>query len=66
MSYSQSGTPTSWLMQTTDGGSSWTRVTLPSAAYYLTSVHFVDAQHGWVGGDAVWETTDGGGMSGPR
>ena len=45
------------LLQTTDGGSSWTRVTLPSAAYYLTSVHFVDAQHGWVGGDAVWATT---------
>jgi photosystem II stability/assembly factor-like uncharacterized protein len=51
---------TGWAFHTTDGGTTWTRVEALSDSL-PTVVHFVDAQHGYVGGDnGVWSTSDGG------
>lgn len=48
-----------WLLRTTDGGSTWSRVTLPRDDA-LYAVHFLDATRGWAGGDGLWATGDGG------
>ena len=48
-----------WLMKTTNGGSTWARVS-PLNVDELVAVHFIDAQHGWIAGDGVYATADGG------
>ncbi len=54
------GAETGWVLTTTDGGKTWTRV--PAAAGILaTTINFSDALHGWIGGDnGVFATSDGG------
>lgn len=53
-------TETGWAFHTTDGGATWTRVDALSDAL-PNVVHFVDGDHGYVGGDnGVWRTSDGG------
>lgn len=49
------------LLRTTNGGASWTRITIP-ASNTLTSLHFADAQNGWVVGydGTILRSTDGG------
>ena len=49
-----------WLLHTTDGGVTWTRV--PNLDDTMaTTVHFLDPQHGWLGGyNGVYATSDGG------
>ena len=54
-----SHSPQGWLLHTTDGGSTWARVSTVSVDF-LIAVHFVDAQHGWIAGDGVYATDDGG------
>ena len=56
----ETGVETGWVLHTTDGGKTWTRVPgLDDAVPY--AVRFSDAQHGWIGGDnGVWATSDGG------
>lgn len=46
------------LLHTTDGGTSWSHISGLDAA--LNAVHFTDAQHGWVAGNGVYATSDGG------
>ena len=54
------GAETGWVLHTTDGGLTWTRVPDTSAILGY-SVIFTDALHGWIGGDSgVYATTDGG------
>ena len=49
-----------WLLHTTDGGATWTRVPGLDDTW-ATTVHFLDAQHGWLGGsNGVYATSDGG------
>ena len=45
------------LAHTTDGGRTWTVVSVDSQ---VTSVAFVDTLHGWAAGNAFYHTTDGG------
>jgi photosystem II stability/assembly factor-like uncharacterized protein len=52
--------PQGWLLHTTNGGTSWARVGSLPAGISASSVRFLDAQHGWVGGEGVWATGDGG------
>ncbi|MCD6024826.1 MAG: hypothetical protein K0Q91_1742 [Fibrobacteria bacterium] len=48
------------MLRTADGGASWERRQLPTTRA-LTSVDFVDTQHGWAGGSGVlFRTVDGG------
>ena len=49
-----------WLLHTTDGGATWARV--PGLDDTLAdTVHFLDAQHGWLGGyNGIYATSDGG------
>jgi photosystem II stability/assembly factor-like uncharacterized protein len=49
-----------WVLQTTDGGTTWTRRADLNDTL-ATTVHFSDAQHGWLGGlNGVYATSDGG------
>ncbi len=49
-----------WVLHTTDGGKSWARLAGLDDSL-ATTVHFSDAQHGWLGGlNGVYATTDGG------
>ncbi|MFX1254313.1 MAG: YCF48-related protein [Promethearchaeota archaeon] len=57
------------LMRTVDGGKTWVTLSYPQPAkeynrppFVLFSMHFVDAQHGWVGGGmgTLLHTSDGG------
>jgi photosystem II stability/assembly factor-like uncharacterized protein len=55
----------SYLLKTTDGGASWSRVDVTSGAnaeLVLTRVVFADAERGWVMGEtgALYATRDGG------
>lgn len=58
------------MSKTTDGGNSWSAITLPSPlnTYQLNSQYFVNADTGWTGGITsnfspalLYKTTDGGG-----
>lgn len=51
-----------WIRRTTDGGSTWSGVQMPSPVAWLQDVYFVDAAYGWaVGwGGNVLRSTDGG------
>ena len=56
----ETGAATGWALHTTDGGTTWTRVDALTDAW-PNVVHFIDAGHGYVGGDdGVWSTADGG------
>ena len=58
--YSTDEAGTGWVLHTTDGGASWSRVDALDDAQ-ATTVHFSDAQHGWLGGqNGVYATSDGG------
>jgi len=49
-----------WVLHTIDGGATWSRVDALDDAQ-ATTVHFIDASHGWLGGgNGVYATTDGG------
>jgi photosystem II stability/assembly factor-like uncharacterized protein len=49
-----------WVLHTTNGGKSWTRVAGLQDTF-ATTVHFADPLDGWVGGlNGVYATTDGG------
>lgn len=51
---------TGWVLHTTDGGATWSRVDALDNAQ-ATTVRFSDAQHGWLGGqNGVYATSDGG------
>ena len=51
---------TGWALQTTNGGATWKRVDALTDAL-PTAVHFLDADHGYIGGDdGVWATSDAG------
>lgn len=54
-------------LKTTDGGNSWSIITLPSAENNadIQRIHFSDANNGWIitshaSGNQAWKTTDGG------
>jgi photosystem II stability/assembly factor-like uncharacterized protein len=50
----------SLIAKTTDGGSSWTKVTF-SGTKQLNELHFVNNNYGWIAGnDAIYKTRDGG------
>lgn len=49
------------MLRSVDGGMNWELVTISDSYTYVEAVGFIDAEHGWVGGDDVlWETSDGG------
>jgi photosystem II stability/assembly factor-like uncharacterized protein len=50
------------ILHSLDGGVSWSAVTPPSAVGWLTSLHFVASQEGWVAGagGVILHTVDGG------
>lgn len=49
------------MLRSADGGMSWELITISDDYTYVEAVGFMDADHGWVGGDEVlWETDDGG------
>lgn len=49
------------MLRSFDGGMSWEQVTISEQYDYIEGIGFMDAQHGWAGGDlTLWETTDGG------
>ena len=57
--------PVSYLLKTSDGGETWTRVEVTSVAdvdLKLAGVRFADREHGWVFGEmgALFATADGG------
>ncbi|MGI9108139.1 MAG: YCF48-related protein [Pyrinomonadaceae bacterium] len=57
--------PRSYLLKTTDGGATWSRLAVTGAAeadVLLTRVTFADARRGWAFGEmgALFATTDGG------
>ena len=59
------GEPRSYLLKTTDGGDTWTRVDVVGAgedSLQLVRVRFADARRGWVFGEegALYSTEDGG------
>jgi photosystem II stability/assembly factor-like uncharacterized protein len=59
------GEPRSYLLKTTDGGDTWTRVDVVGAgedSLQLARVRFADARRGWVFGEegALYSTEDGG------
>jgi photosystem II stability/assembly factor-like uncharacterized protein len=59
------GESVSYLLKTTDGGETWTRVEVTRGEYSdvkLAGLRFADATHGWVYGEAgaLYATTDGG------
>ncbi|MDQ3920027.1 MAG: YCF48-related protein [Acidobacteriota bacterium] len=59
------GEPRSYLLKTTDGGATWTRVDVVGAgddSLQLARVRFADARRGWVFGEegALYSTEDGG------
>jgi photosystem II stability/assembly factor-like uncharacterized protein len=63
----QSGTKSTMLYGTKDGGKTWERLTLfDGELSHLTDIGFADANNGWiVGRDQVLRTTDGGESWGP-
>ncbi len=47
------------IMKTTDGGFTWTfQDSIMSP--YLNCLHFIDENNGWIAGDNIYSTTDGG------
>ncbi len=48
------------LLHTADGGLTWSSTTLVAGVPSLQCVHFLDALTGWVAGNGIWYTTDGG------
>jgi photosystem II stability/assembly factor-like uncharacterized protein len=52
----------SLALKTTDGGATWRRQPSPSGDRPLHTVFFIDARHGWMGGEhgLLVRTTDGG------
>lgn len=50
------------LIQSTDGGTTWRRASIPVANVYWTSLQFLDAKRGWVASNngLVFHTADGG------
>ena len=58
------GTPVGVVAVTHDGGRHWSKLPSPNIPYGATggaqSVYFVDADHGYLFGDRLFQTTDGG------
>ena len=49
------------VLRTTDGGVSWQEAPLPGpSSASAADIAFADQDHGWVAGDRIWETQDGG------
>lgn len=50
-----------FLYRTSDGGLSWMKSSIPGSSA-ISTVHFLDLQHGWAGGEAgeIYRTTDAG------
>lgn len=49
------------LLQTRDGGRSWTRHDLPALSWGNLGIDFLDSRHGWLLADStLWATSDGG------
>jgi photosystem II stability/assembly factor-like uncharacterized protein len=49
------------LFKTTNAGNSWSILSIDNVyAPTITTLFFLDALHGWVAGDAIYKTTDGG------
>jgi|GEM_PF-3319852 len=46
------------LLKTIDGGNEWAEV--PGDFFELRSVHFIDDKVGWMAGDGIYRTADGG------
>ncbi len=56
-------TPDGFVMKSTDGGATWRHQTVPDSTVFYTSVFFLNADTGWVGGQipaTLLKTTDGG------
>ncbi len=47
------------LLRTENGGDSWEQTELDSG-FIAADVHFSDANNGWVSGNGIWSTSDGG------
>ncbi len=48
-------------LRSADGGMSWEQITVSDSYTYVEAVGFINALHGWTGGeDLLWETLDGG------
>jgi photosystem II stability/assembly factor-like uncharacterized protein len=63
LSYDRSpGAVDRWVAKTSDGGETWTELRVARDKRLIEyGVNFVDARHGWVGGDPTgYETLDGG------
>lgn len=52
---------TAEVLHTTDGGLTWSSTTLTGGPLpHLQCVHFLDPVNGWVAGNGIWWTADGG------
>jgi len=48
------------ILNTTNGGESWSTNYFPNPSVYIRTIHFLDTLHGFVGGASIAYTTDGG------
>ena len=59
--YSEPTNDDTRMLRSTDGGLSWEQILVSDEYTYVEAIGFMDALHGWTGGeDRLWETADGG------
>lgn len=59
--YSEPTNDDTRMLRSADGGLTWEQITVSDEYTYVEAIGFVDALHGWTGGeDRLWETADGG------
>lgn len=49
-----------YLFRTTDGGESYIDISLPEECWNTKAIFFIDQSTGWIVGDKIYKTTDGG------
>ena len=54
------GSATQLLKRTTDGGNSWTSLTVPNQTENFFRIHFLDVNVGFITSEKVYKTVDGG------
>ena len=59
--YSEPTNDDTRMLRSTDGGLTWEQILVSDTYTYVEAIGFIDALHGWTGGDdQLWETSDGG------